>query len=99
MQRIEYTVALTKEDKKKVVFDKERGEILHFVVQYYSLIDSRWRSVMRFDTCHGYAHRHTFHRDGREYVVELPGEYDIILTESIEFITQHYEEIKRNYLN
>jgi hypothetical protein len=62
------------------------------------LINNRWRSVMRIDTCHGYAHKHTFHRKNREYVIRLEGDLNEVFTESKESIIKNFRKIKENFL-
>lgn len=90
------------DDKLNIRFRENRGHIEYFVIQYTALIKSRWHEIMRFDTCHGYAHRHTYHLQSEEYIIDLtePGDnLDIVFTESLEYIKQNFQKIKRNYLN
>ena len=100
MKSVEYTYTLTKEDRVRILFQKRRGKITHFIVQYYSLIGGEWRSIMRYDTCHGYAHCHTFHAQSEEYVRDLtkPGEdLNKIFTRAYEHIRRDFKNIKDNF--
>jgi hypothetical protein len=88
-------------DKIKIEFSKNRGKIQSFTVQYYALIHGHWRSIMRVDTCHGYAHKHTFHIDGRQYITKLSDDKEDlnkIFTESSKFIVWNIKKIKENFL-
>lgn len=76
MKDVNYLYYLTENDKIRIAFQKRRGKIEYFIVQYYVLINSRWRSIMRYDTCHGYAHKHTFHMNKKEYIIKLTSEGD-----------------------
>lgn len=59
MQEIEYLMYLTAEstDRLRVYAQKEKGEILEFVVQYEAMISDVWHPIVRYDTAHGFAHR------------------------------------------
>ncbi len=101
MKEVNYSYPITEEDKIRVSFRKRRGKIEHFSIQYFALINSRWRSIMRFDTCHGYAHKHTFHLHKKEYIINLTSDGDNlneVFTESKEHIKNNFEKIKSNYL-
>jgi len=101
MKDTDYSYLLTEEDKIRISFRKKRGKIEHFRIQYYALINSRWRSIMRFDTCHGYAHKHTFHLKGKEYTMDITGPGDDlneVFTESGKYIKTNFQKIKDNFL-
>ena len=44
-------------DTIRVGFDLERGRVTDFRVQLECWIEGRWRSVARYDTAQGFAHR------------------------------------------
>jgi len=101
MKTPDYSYPLTPEDKIRICFRENRGKIEHFIVQYSALIKGRWRSIMRFDTCHGYAHKHTFHLKDKEYIVNLTkSEDDLngVFTESTRYVKNNFGEIKSNFL-
>lgn len=101
MKEVDYSYLLTKEDKIRIAFRKKRGKIEYFIVQYSALINGRWRSIMRFDTCHGYAHKHTFHLKGKEYIMNLTGREDNlneVFTKSSKYVKNNFEKIKSNFL-
>jgi hypothetical protein len=91
----------TEADMLYVRFRKERGQIVYFVVQYSALIDDKYHEIMRFDTCHGYVHRHTFHLQAEEFILDLSTPDDPLndfYTQSLEHIKKNFREIKENYL-
>ena len=101
MKDADYSYLIAEEDKIRIAFRKRHGRIEYFIVQYYALINNRWRSIMRFDTCHGYAHQHTFHLRHKEYIVDLTKRGDSLntaFTTSIEHIKNNFKKIKENYI-
>lgn len=101
MKDIDYSRFLTSEDKIRITFRKKHGKIEYFIVQYSALINSRWRAIMRFDTCHGYAHKHTFHLRSREYIINLTDKGDglnDVFTEASIHIQMYFLKIKENFL-
>lgn len=67
MQEIEYVLYLTAEltERLRVYAEKERGEILEFVVQYESLISANWEPIVKYDTAHGFAHKDMMKPNGK----------------------------------
>jgi hypothetical protein len=59
MHDIEYLFYLSPEatDRLRIIARKDKGEIREFVAQYEALISEEWRSVVRYDTAHGFAHK------------------------------------------
>lgn len=53
---------------------------------------------MRIDTCHGYAHKHTFYRNGKQRVVKLSGNLNVVFTETVNYLKKDFQRIKENYL-
>ena len=66
MHEIEYLFYLTAEstERLRVYAQKEKGEILEFVVQYEAIISGEWQSIVRYDTAHGFAHKDIIKADG-----------------------------------
>lgn len=98
MKEMNHTYILTDEDKVKVYFKKRRGKIVKFIVQYYSLVNSRWRSIMRIDNCHNYPHRHTYHLHKKEFVIILDIDSNSAFTEAKEYIIENFPKIKSNFM-
>ncbi len=98
MKRTEYTQLLTDKDKLRIEFTQHHGTISKFVVQYYSLIGSRWRTIMRIDNCHGFSHKHACYLHRKEFTVVLSREPNIAFTELKEYILKNLQKIKQNFL-
>ena len=66
MHEIEYLFYLSAEsaDRLRISAQKEKGEILEFVVQYEALISGEWRAVVRYDTAHGFTHKDIIRANG-----------------------------------
>ena len=95
---VEYFLNPTPEDRVRIVFTKDRGEITHFIVQYYALIKDRWRTIQRFDNCHGGAHRHTYHLRGWEFKVSLGDDLSAAFTEAKTTVIKQFRKIKENFM-
>jgi len=94
----EYPLRLTETDRVRVVLKKDHGKIKHFVIQYYGLINRRFITIMRVDTCHRYAHKHTYYQDGRQQIVKLSGDLSVVFNANLKRIKEDYQGIKENYL-
>lgn len=99
MKKKEYSQQLSDEDKLYISFTKDKGKIRNFCVNYSSLINGRWKDIMRIDNCHGYPHKHTFHLRRREFKVILGEDSNKVFTEAKEYIIKNLVSIKNNYLN
>ncbi len=55
-----FRVEFTPTDRLEVAFTKEQGKVTAFSIQYQAVIRGEWVSVVRYDTNHGYLHRHRF---------------------------------------
>lgn len=98
MKSKDYTQYLTKEDKLDISFTQNRGKISNFSVNYSSLVNGRWRHIMRVDNCHGQAHRHTYHLHKKEYRILLGSNTNVVFTWAKKYIIKDYRKIKENYL-
>jgi hypothetical protein len=59
-------VNMSSEDRRRHRHTAEKGRVLDFVVQYETRYSERWLPVVRYDTAHGYPHKHLFHADGSQ---------------------------------
>ena len=85
-------------DKIRIHFRQRGNKIELFIVQYYALINGRWRSIMRFDACHGYPHQHTYYLSGEQRILTLAGDLNTNFTEASKFITRNFKKIKENFM-
>lgn len=91
MKKIDYIQLLTDEDRVKIKFTQHRGKILEFVIQYYSLINSRWRTIIRIDSHHGFPHIHRYHLRKKEFRIPLGDDNNEAFTKSKEHIINYKE--------
>lgn len=98
MKSKNYTQPLTEEDKLNISFTENRGKISKFSVNYSSLINGRWRYILRVDNCHEVVHKHTYHLHRKQYRVVLGNNVNMLFTWSKKYIIENYQNIKANYL-
>jgi hypothetical protein len=65
-----FRVDFTPTDRLEVAFIKERGKVTGFSIQHQAFIRGEWVSVVRYDTHHGYLHRHRFWLDEHDQIDE-----------------------------
>lgn len=97
-----YTLPLSEKDKLFIEFRSQKGKIINFVLQYHSLTDRGWRTIIRYDTKHGIAHEHRYYlkskKKGRIIVLGSKKDYNLIFTQVQTKIRKDYKKIKENYL-
>ena len=61
-------------DRIRVKFKKEKGSINDLVLQYETLIKSKWAVIVRYDCAHGFFHRDLLEPNGEKEkkVIEMP---------------------------
>lgn len=67
-KEIEFTYPLSEEleDRLRVFALRQKRKIIRFVVQFEAWINNEWRSIVRYDTSHGFAHKDIIHYKGKE---------------------------------
>lgn len=95
-------IIISPERKIRIKFCQSHGKIVYFSIQYLLYYQDKWRKVIRYDTQHGYAHKHIFHlrdkrRDRQEHLGEVE-DYNSIYTNSYDEILKNYKQIEENYL-
>jgi hypothetical protein len=56
MRSVQFVNDLDGENRLRVEFDVERGQVLSFVVQLEGHVEGAWQPIVRYDTAHGFAH-------------------------------------------
>ena len=100
MQEIEYVLYLTAEltERLRVYAEKERGEILEFVVQYESLISANWEPIVKYDTAHGFAHKDMMKPNGKSLKQPIFFEtYNLAFTYATLDLKANWREYKDSY--
>ena len=98
--KIEYEFFLSSDmkDKIRVSFQKRKGEILGFMVQYESLIEEKWHPIVRYDTVHEFAHMDVMHPDGT--VDKLPlyfPTYNLAFVYAVQNLKKFWMEYRESY--
>ncbi len=78
-------------DRMVVSFLTDHQTVVKFSVQHETLIDGRWRKVVRYDNAHDGPHRHTFHPDDSERRVVMAKSNDN------DAFTMAQDDVKRNF--
>ena len=85
-------------DRLRVEADIERGRVRRFVVQYEAFIGERWRSIVRYDTAHGFPHRDLMHpRKSAEKVALAIPDLNAALTFSIQDLQTLWSAYREAY--
>ncbi len=98
MKKAQYTQFLSDQDKLDIFFIQNRGKVSYFSVNYSALINSRWRTIMRMDNCHGLSHRHTYHLQRKQFRIILNTDNNTAFTESKSYIIKNFVRIRENYI-
>jgi len=61
MRVVEYERYLDTENRLRVWFELEHGQVLKFMVQLECYLNRKWAEVVRYDTAHGFAHCDRLH--------------------------------------
>lgn len=70
-ERENFRVEFTPADRLEVAFTKQGGKVTTFSIQYQAAIKGQWVSVARYDTNHGYLHRHRYWLDEQSETDDL----------------------------
>jgi hypothetical protein len=62
---IEYVVPLGENVRKRHYHETDKGRVVGFVVQLEVLVTDQWKSVIRYDSAHGFAHIDRYYLDGK----------------------------------
>jgi hypothetical protein len=96
---VQFTLLLTLEDRRRRRHIAEKGQILKFAVQYETKVKGRWYPVVRYDTAHGYAHKHIFYPNGQQRKSRMQiANYNLALKVAEDDVRRHWPRYKANYL-
>ena len=102
MKNPKYTIKLSDKDKLFVSFKTEKGKIIDFILQYHGLTDKGWRTIIRYDTQHGFAHEHRCYFNNKEknrrIYLGRKEDYSLIYTGAYKKLIKDYKKIRENYL-
>lgn len=98
METRSFEVDYDSDNRRRVLFTKDYGRIVEFVVQLETYLDGRWKPVVRYDSSHGFPHRDLYDRQGRK--VRAHEELRACTTneETLTFAVQDVNENWQRYL-
>jgi len=99
LKEIKFIVMLTLEDRYRHSHVRFKGEVLSFIVQYETRLGTKWFSVVRYDTEHGYAHRDIMDKSGTKHKTPMFTEdYNEALTFAEYDIKSNWKIYKSTFL-
>jgi hypothetical protein len=95
----EFVVVLGNDSRIRHYHNRIRKEILEFRVQLEIQVKGGWKPIVRYDTAHGFAHRDTYHADGRVGKTPLPfGDCNSLLTFAEDDLHTNWELYRERFL-
>lgn len=93
-----YVLIVGATDRIRVWFKKDRGKIIEFVVQYETLVRSKWQAVIRYDTAHGAPHTDVIRPDGtkEKRLLHFPN-FNDAFSYAEEDIKANWEQYRQRY--
>lgn len=99
MKEREFVVLLSHDCRIRHYHSRVRQHVLEFMIQLEVYIKGEWRPIIRYDTAHGFAHRDTFHGDGKTEKVPLSaGDYSSTLIFAEMDLRSNWEMYCERYL-
>lgn len=98
MNEIDFLFTIDEENRIRVRFGKEQGEILRLLVQYESLLEGTWTAIVRYDNAHGFMHRDELFPDGTQRKTPLDMDLNTGLTYAQFDIKDRWEFYRDRYV-
>ncbi len=86
-------------DRLRVRLEINKGELINIVVQYESLIENKWKAIVRYDIKHGFFHRDMMTANGDK--IKTPIDISDLNSATIyaeQDIKDKWEHYKQRYL-
>lgn len=99
METRSFEVSYDSDNRRRVLFTKNRGRIVEFVVQFETFVDGRWKSVVRYDSSHGFPHRDLYDRRGRKVKAHEALKSCSTAEEALTFALQDINQNWQRYLD
>ncbi|MBI4530642.1 MAG: hypothetical protein HY709_03885 [Candidatus Latescibacteria bacterium] len=93
-----YLIPYSLDTRKRHHHETQQGKIAWFMVQLEVLVEEEWKSVIRYDCAHGYAHCDRFNLRGDSVKDNLEMSYEEVLTFADEDIDDHWETYRNHFL-
>lgn len=94
-----YLIRLGEGARKRHYHKTEEGQVVAFTVQLeVEVEEDAWRSVIRYDCAHDFAHRDRYNLRGEQEKEELPLTYSEALDLADKDINDNWETYKERFL-
>ena|GEM_PF-1236843 len=94
-----YIRLLGPENRLRVYYQSEKGKVRKFSLQYESLIQSKWHTILRIDNFHNSVpHKHVYYLNRRVRRATLGTDPHKVFNFWRDYIEDNYPTIKDNYL-
>lgn len=94
-------LGVSPEDRIRCVFQTRKGKVVRIkAVQYETRMHGKWTPVVRYDTAHGFFHRHMYLFGGRKHFKEFlsRASLEAALNEAIDDIRLNWHKYKLAFL-
>jgi hypothetical protein len=94
----EYLILLDVDVRKRHYHLAEAGSITKFVVQLEVKTGGVWKTVVRYDCVHDYAHKDCYNLKGQSKKINLYVDYEDALTLADDDINENWEIYRKKFL-
>jgi hypothetical protein len=98
MPEKQYLILLDFDSRKRHYHLTESGKIVKYVVQLEVKIGAIWRSVVRYDCAHDYAHKDCYNIKGQHRKINLYLDYEDALSFADDDIDENWEIYRERFL-
>lgn len=81
-KNLSYVANLIPGTRRRYSHSRLKNDVINFVIQLEVMVRGNWFPVVRYDTAHGFAHKHLFHYGGQPEQIPL---YTHDYTEALDF--------------
>ena len=100
MNRKTYLKYLEKSGIERLRFriEVDKGRVVDLMVQYETLIDGIWHTIVRYDMAHGFFHRDTLYPDGEKVKTAIEiSDLNVALQYAAQDLKDKWEFYKERY--
>jgi hypothetical protein len=98
MPEKQYLILLDVDSRKRHYHFTESGKIVKYVVQLEVKIGTIWKSVVRYDCAHDYAHKDCYNTKGERRKINLYLDYEDALSFADDDINENWEIYRERFL-
>jgi len=94
----EYVIPLGENARKRHYHEADKGKITSFAVQMEVFINDQWRTVIRYDSAHGFPHIDRYYLDGRKVKKRLHLNLGDVITLADEDIKHNWKSYQKTFM-